>query len=98
MESQLASIRLELAERVRQKQANRTERVHELHRELAELEAQELPLQQAAIRANGVDHPTSCPTCWVWDGKVVELTAQPSPDDQDLFRCRVCGEAYSFMA
>jgi hypothetical protein len=73
----------------------RTERLQALKREEEELEAQNIALVQAFIRANRSLPEGSCPRCWIWDGTAVKLSPQPSAHEYDVMRCLQCRNEYT---
>jgi hypothetical protein len=73
----------------------RTERLQALKREEDELEAQNIGLVQAFIRASRALPEGSCPRCWIWDGTAVKLSPQPSAHEYDVVRCPQCRNEYT---
>ena len=78
-----------------------------LHKEIqdAELHVAELKLQSessSAARQRSLDFSPSlrgelqCPECFVRRDIKVSLRPVPSPDSNDIFACKTCGEQFVF--
>ena len=94
MKEHLDSLQKQLAEKVRQRQADLADEKRQLHAKQTELDEQDLPLMQAMLRANGPAKPDACPICWVWDAKVIKPHPTDGNDQFDRFRCGECGHEF----
>lgn len=85
-------------EAVRQRQADLAEQQRDLYRKKAQLDSQELPLNQALMRATGSLPKNVCLDYWVWKGERVEPARLPGDGSVDRFNCSGCGHEYETPA
>lgn len=78
---------------------NRADRIRELQAEVRKLDAADTDAVHAILRGNQFDaRDARCPRCWIIDGKRVDMAPQPSETDNDLLRCRECGNEIEISA
>lgn len=85
-------IRANLEQRLRSEGQKIEAEIASHEQALVELKAKQEGLPSQILRASQkLPDNAYCPTCWILDGDLRELTPINGGKDFDLFRCRQCG-------
>lgn len=85
-------IRVSLKKRLQYQAQTIDAQIAEHESALADLRIKQAALPSQVLRASQkLPDNANCPTCWIFDGALRELTPLNGGKDFDRFRCRECG-------